>query len=87
MFDSDTKFYLTPRKLRGYATVWNVRGSNRGRGRKLSFPKQTGCGARQHVLRIRSWGYSSRGVMLNHSPPFIAEVQNEWSHTYTPPIR
>ena len=57
LFESNMILYFTPRKITGCATGWKVRGSNRGRGRRfLSSPNQTGSRARQHVLRIRSWG-------------------------------
>ena len=40
------------------------------------------------------WGSYPGGVVVkkpghefNHSPPFSAEVKNEWSYTSTPPTR
>jgi hypothetical protein len=64
-----------------------------GRGKDFFFPYnvQTGSGAHPASCSMGNGGSSSRtkrpGRESEHSPTFKAEINNEWSHTSTPPIR
>lgn len=83
----DMKFYLTTRKIIGYATGWKVRGSNRGIGRGfLSSPKLDRLRGLPICTEDSFLGLKRQGFDVDQSPTSIAEVQNECSYTSTPPI-
>ena len=69
---------------------WVVRGSNPDRSKTVFSETSIWLRGPPSLLFIRNW-YSFQEVKqhgrdVNHSPPSKAEVKNEWSYTFTPPI-
>ena len=77
-----------------YATGWMTRGSNsdRGRGKKffcsLRFPGLS-CALPSHPFSGYRLPFPKVNQLVrdvDHSPPSIAEVKNEWNYSSNPPI-
>ena len=72
-------------------TGWMIRGSNSGRGKRfLSSPKRPNplWGPTSPLLKGNQGSFQALtrlGREVNHSPPSIAYVKNEWSYTSTSP--
>ena len=72
--------------------TWTFRPSNCGTGERFLFskPLQIGCEAHQASHSVGTLGcfpdVKRREREVNHSPPSIAEVKNEWGCTSASPV-
>jgi len=79
---SQAVWYIEPTLLAGWS---GVRISAVARGFSLPQNVQTGCWAHQASYSVCT-GLFPVGSDVDHSPPYTAEVEDEWGCTSSPPI-